>query len=274
MIGPSHGGHGDDRPRRGIVLAAALAGMLALSACGARVPHPPPVQKPAGHFPAYVQIGRAAGRPVGAIILIHGGGFVETGPATMASLVPLAQRFNAAGWETFNIDYHPLARSRRDVVSAYDTVRARVGPSVPICAMGASAGGALALLLAVERPSLACVMSWAGPTDLAPLMTPRNPVFGDLQRLAASIHQRLAAWSPVKLAARLRSPTFLLYAANDPIVPPAQGAALHAKVPRSTFIVMPPGVAGFVHSGVDGTAFHRALTVEDRMLQSVAAHGG
>ncbi len=273
MARPSQRGQGGDRRRRAIVLAAALLAAL-LSACGARVPHPPPLQKPAGRFPAYVQVGRAAGAPVGAIILIHGGGFVETGPATMTSLVPLARRFNAAGWETFNIDYHPLARSRPDVVRAYDTVRARVGPNVPICAMGASAGGALALLLAVDRPSLACVMSWAGPTELAPLITLRSPVSDDLQRLSASIHHRLGAWSAVSLAARLRAPTFLLYAANDPIVPAAQGAALHAKVPRSTFIVMPPGAAGFVHSGVDPSAFERALKAEDRMLRSVAARSG
>ena len=94
----------------------------------------------------------------------------------MTSLVPLAQRFNAGGWETFNIDYHPLARSRADVARAYDAVRARVGPNVPICAMGASAGGTLALLLSVDRPSLACVMSWAGPTDLASVTTAQQPV--------------------------------------------------------------------------------------------------
>ena len=179
---------------------------------------------------------------MGAIILIHGGGFVETGPATMTSLVPLAQRFNAAGWETFNIDYHPLARSRQDVVRAYDTVRARVGPNVPICAMGASAGGALALLLAVDRPSLACVMSWAGPTELAPLITPRSPVSADLQRLSASIHHRLGRMErrePGGPAAGADCSCSM--PRNDPIVPASQGAALHAKVPRSTFIVMPSG---------------------------------
>ncbi len=42
--------------------------------------------------------------------------------------------------------------------------------------MGASAGGALALLLSVDRPSLACVMSWAGPTDLASVTTAQQPV--------------------------------------------------------------------------------------------------
>lgn len=258
-----------------VATAGALLGAaLAVSACGARVPHPPPLQKAAGRFPAYVQIGHAAGHAVGAIILIHGGGFVETGPATMASLVPLAQRFNAAGWETFNIDYHPLAQSRRDVAAAYDTVRSRVGPNVPVCAMGASAGGTLALLLAVDRPGLACVMSWAGPTDLAPLTTPQDPVRGDLERLAASIHNRLASWSAVTLTRRLPARTFLLYAANDPLVPPAQGAALHARLPRSTFIVLPAGMAGFVHSGVNGTAFDDALKVEDRMLHAVAARGG
>jgi acetyl esterase/lipase len=249
-------------------LACALATVVALAGCGASVPHPPPLEKTAERFLASVQIGRAAGHPVGAIILIHGGGFVQTGPAMMTSLVPIAQRFNAGGWETFNIDYHPLARSRAGVARAYDAVRARVGPNVPICAMGASAGGALALLLSVDRPSLACVMSWAGPTDLASVTLPSNPFYGDLQRLATSIHHRLATWSAVSLAHRVHGRVFLLYAATDPVVPPTQGAELHRRLPRSTFIVLAPGTSGFVHSGVDGKAFNHALTVEDRVLRS------
>ena len=151
------------------------------------------------------------------------------------TLVPLAQRFNAGGWETFNIDYHPLARSRADVARAYDAVRARVGPNVPdLCHGRLGRRRPSRCCCSVDRPSLACVMSWAGPTDLASVTLPSNPFYGDLQRLATSIHHRLATWSAVSLAHRVHGRVFLLYAASDPVVPPAQGAELHRRLPRST----------------------------------------
>jgi dienelactone hydrolase len=48
------------------------------------------------------------------------------------------------------------------VTGFYDRLRAQVGPRTPICAVGTSAGGQLALMLATRR-DLACMISEDGP---------------------------------------------------------------------------------------------------------------
>ena len=104
------------------------------------------------------------GRPTGVVLVIHGGAWRASGPRTVALMDARARTFAGWGWAAAVVDYRAFADSPGDVVRAYDTARERY-PSLPICAYGESAGGHLALMLAVRRP-LRCVIDAAGPVDL------------------------------------------------------------------------------------------------------------
>src|SRR5205807_888698 len=110
----------------------------------------------------------------------------------------------------------PEAASLPDVVATYDLVRSKLGARKPICALGSSAGGNLALLLAAARPRLACVMSYAGPTDLTVLKKPNLQIFPFIQALSKAVDGNLAAWSPLKQVNRIHARALLAYATSDP----------------------------------------------------------
>src|SRR3954452_7737199 len=88
------------------------------------------------------------GRPAGIVLVIHGGAWRAAGPRTVALMDARARSFAGWGWAGAAGDYRPFADSPGDVVRAYDAVRGRY-PNLPICAYGESAGGHLALMLAV-----------------------------------------------------------------------------------------------------------------------------
>jgi acetyl esterase/lipase len=213
-------------------------------------------------------------------MLIHGGGWSGINPAAFQSEVAIAPIFNALGFETMAIEYRKGALGVHDIQAAYDRARKRFGRKLPICAVGPSAGGHLALMLAVRNPSLACVISQAGPSDLPALKTQpggdgayklATEAFGD----NASV---LAANSPALHASSIKAKVMLVYAANDPVVPVAQGEEMKRADPSATLIVLPPGTATFVHtgvgvspaqSGVSKTAKQAASAAEVRFLESV-----
>jgi pimeloyl-ACP methyl ester carboxylesterase len=127
--------------------------------------------------------------------------------------------------------------------------------------------------MAVARPELACAISWAGPTDLIALNSPQVPVYYSVRALATTIGNNLAAWSPARLARQIRARVLLLYAIDDPLVPVSQGHKMKAALPRAQLILLRSGRAEFVHSRVDRGELARAITVEDRLLASVARNG-
>jgi acetyl esterase/lipase len=217
--------------------------------------------------------GALAGRPaVGAVILIHGGGWTDTGPALLPPMTPIAQHFNMLGWNTYNTDYRPEAKSLPDVIKVYDYVRSQLGPRKPICALGSSAGGNLALLLAIARPKLACVMSYAGPTDLTVLNNPgAGEVYKPVHALADAVRGDLAAWSPLKQASKIRAKALLAYATNDPLVPLSQATELAARLPGSVLSVLKPGGRIFIHSLVQSSQLDHTYAVQDSLLARVAA---
>jgi acetyl esterase/lipase len=217
--------------------------------------------------------GALAGRPaVGAVILIHGGGWKDTGPALLPPMTPIAQHFNMLGWDTFNTDYRPEAKSLPDVIRVYDYVRSQVGPRKPICALGSSAGGNLALLLAIARPKLACVMSYAGPTDLTVLNNAKaGDVFQLVHKLSNAVRGDLAAWSPLKQASKIRAKALLAYATNDPLVPLSQATELAARLRGSVLSVLQPGSRIFIHSLVKSSQLDHTYAIQDNLLARVAA---
>ena len=91
------------------------------------------------------------GRPAGVVLVIHGGAWRAAGPRTVALMDARARTFAGWGWAAAVVDYRAFADAPGDVVRAYDAARERY-PGLPICAYGESAGGHLALMLAVRRP--------------------------------------------------------------------------------------------------------------------------
>jgi hypothetical protein len=118
----------------------------------------------AGALP-YHEVTEPEGEPRGTMFVIHGGSWVNTGPALVEARRPDAARWAAAGWRVYNIDYRAGAASITDVIAFYDHVRG-LYPADRICAYGESAGGHLALMMAARRPGLECVLTDAAPTDL------------------------------------------------------------------------------------------------------------
>jgi acetyl esterase/lipase len=236
---------------------------LAVSAAIAAIPgfaqvQPLPLHRwdpPAGQF---------AGRPAkGVVITIHGGGWVTTGRAVLAQQP--TEPYRRAGWTTLNVDYRAGRDSYLDVLRFYDLARSTVGPGVPICAAGQSAGGHLAMMLAVYRPRLACVISEAGPATLPPLRDGQTT-----PNLLGVLRTRFSASDAVILspAGRLRSyrgRILASYSLADPIIPGApQAAALraaarmsHARIEvrllpgAAPTVPPPPSMVPWVHSDVD-----------------------
>jgi acetyl esterase/lipase len=191
------------------------------------------------------------GQPARAVVmLIHGGGWSGLSPAGLRLEVGISPIFRKLGYATFSVDYRRGAQGLADLESFYEQARRRVGPRVPICAYGVSAGGHLALMLAVNHPDLACVIDLAGPTDLAALRTERGG--GRAYQIARAVFgpKLLNAMSPALHASSIRSKLLLVYADNDPLVPAAQGLQMARAAPASRLILLPPGTASFVHTGV------------------------
>jgi acetyl esterase/lipase len=219
--------------------------------------------------------GPYAGEPPRALVLlIHGGGW--RGPnlrAFTAQLEP-ARQLQRLGFATAVVEYRRAAAGIRDVVNTYRVGRERFGPTVPICASGSSAGGHLALMLAVREPELACAIDRAGPTNLTSLAQQRGGRYAYRVAVRMFGRNRLAALSPVRHAPSINARLLLIYAANDPLAPLEQGRELARAKPDARLIVLPPGPARFVHSGVDPEAKAKATAATVRLLESVGRVAG
>ena len=194
------------------------------------------------------------------VLMIHGGGWKRVGPRAVAGITADRPRLVAWGYRTDVVRYRAFRHAFPDVLAAYDRLRRQVGPATPICAYGASAGAQMALMLAVVRPDLACVISQAAPTDLR-----RLPAW--LRRRAVTAFgRRLARWSPADY--RLFVPTLLEQATDDRIVPFSQMAAMHRAAPRSHALALDPGRAPFVHAHVDRRQLAHSRVVERSFLRA------
>ncbi len=98
-------------------------------------------------------------------MLIHGGGWLATGAARAITMRSDAERWRARGWRTVVVTYRACAQSLHDVLWFHDRIAERYGSDLPVCVSGSSAGGQLALAVAVWRPTVACVDAAGAPTD-------------------------------------------------------------------------------------------------------------
>jgi acetyl esterase/lipase len=123
--------------------------------------------------PAYSETGTpltADGVQRGVVLLLHSGGWMQTGSWAAAGMRLDADRWRARGWRTINASYRACGRALEDVVAFADHIRARIPNNQPLCIVGTSSGAHLALLAAALRPAAVdCVVSQSGPTDLQAL---------------------------------------------------------------------------------------------------------
>jgi dipeptidyl aminopeptidase/acylaminoacyl peptidase len=149
--------------------------------------------------------------------------------------------------------------------------RAKLGPRVPICAAGQSAGGHLALMLAAARPSLDCVIAQAAPTDF--------PMLADSSRSGAAAAAQVAhvmlggdpvAWSPVHWASRIRARVALSYATDDPLVPLSQGRVLASRLRGETVTILHPGTIPWVHTHVSSASLRAEARAERAVLRATS----
>jgi acetyl esterase/lipase len=244
-------------------------------------------------------ISRPSGRkPKGWMVVIHGGGWQSVGREDVASEDSTVAFLNRQGWATDNIDYRKGEHSLPDVLAAYDGLRKRVGSRVPICLMGESAGGNLALLTAEQRQSVSCVVSMAGPTDLvrftdekahrytSRLWAVYTPAWAFEQYMVTSFGistKVLREWSPIMHAGALDVPVLLGASSYDPVVPQHQMAELrdamaaqHATGPIKTALLAgkntPTGKApNFTHASVTHTALNEWHADVRQLLTRIAS---
>jgi acetyl esterase/lipase len=219
--------------------------------------------------PVAVYAPPVGGKPPRALLmLIHGGGWSGLNPNALKVTEATAAIFRAFGFETVTVDYRRGAQGVADVEQMYRQARQRVG-SLPICALGASAGGHIALLLAEKFPDLRCAVDMAGPTELAALKSQ-----GSLAGYQIAVHafgaKALDAYSPALHAASIKARLLLVYADDDPLVPVAQGQAMKRAFPAAQLITLPPGPAPFVHTGVGAPAARTGVSQTAKHASSVA----
>jgi hypothetical protein len=229
--------------------------------------------------PGYYEVGSPSGAhagnaSLGVMLVVHGGAWASNGPGAVQGMRADADRWRERGWTTVNITYRACGQSAADVLWFYDRTRAALGDT-KVCALGSSAGGNLALLVAAYRPGLYCVVNQAGPTDL-------NTVKGEVAYDAASgqhntttggrwLHnlgaaafgtENLSWFSPAALARGTLKTTRVLnaFSADDALVPWPQAADLSSAMRAANAsayvdnLQLAKGTVPFAHGAVTQAA--------------------
>ncbi len=203
-----------------------------------------------------------AGQPArGAVLLLHGGGWASHVPALLDFTRPFGRRLARWGYVVWMVDYRSGAASLKDAVRWYRRIRAAY-PGKPLCANGQSAGGHLALWVAVKTP-LRCVIDESGPTDLTTATVSTIPSFFP----SAARQRRLSPLTYAGRAVFAGTRILVAHAIDDPVVPYRQSLRFHHRQ-SSRLVSLPSGDQGvfWVHSAVDSRAFNRYLRIERGFL--------
>jgi glycerophosphoryl diester phosphodiesterase len=195
-----------------------------------------------------------------AVIFIHGGGWSS---GTKEQAAPIAAALANHGYVVFNINYRLVGQGGEfpgnvnDVRKALNFVVSKSGEwqvdTSKIAAMGGSAGGHLAMLLAYAPlaskpapPRLAAVVSWFGPGNLAP-----GHAIVD-RYIAKPDANAYASASPIRFA-RTAVPTLFVHGTADTLVPFAQSQdmvrALQANHIKAELLPIPGAGHGFDPQG-------------------------
>jgi acetyl esterase/lipase len=214
------------------------------------------------------------GDPVGVVMLIHGGGW-ERDDTGYEEQRKNAENFERRGYVTVAIGYDKGARGFRQIDAVYEEVRERY-PELPVCASGISAGGHLALMLATREPELDCVIALAAPTDLTTLGE-QDPSGDEGYKAAVDAFgaNRLARFSPIRYADRIKADVLLIVAESDPVALPEQSRELAEALPGAELLILPPGPIpvpwahfGGVEEGAEDVVIDRGFDFLDAATQA------
>jgi acetyl esterase/lipase len=256
-----------------ILIAVAVAGLVvALAIELPRGAHANTRPADVWSDPPYREVTKPRKKPVqGRILLIHGGSWRGSNPRRVIERRSRARFLARQGWLVWNVDYRSDAQAFPDV-RRWLRLLPQHRKRLPLCTYGTSAGGQLALLLAARsHVRVDCVISEAGPTDLARVSAKLEP------RVQAAFGDRLAAFSPLHYALRephrLRRAERVLLASgqDDPTVPIAPIREFADALPGEAVLVpLRPGDAGFVHTKVSRGDLRTLQERIRRMLARVA----
>jgi dipeptidyl aminopeptidase/acylaminoacyl peptidase len=235
-------------------MLAAVAAALLLAACG----DDPVDVNDSGLEPTSrwsMPVGRYEGeQPRAVLILVHGGAWRGLDRRQFEGTLAQALVYQQAGYATLTVDYRAGADGITDLERFYKQAESRF-PDLPICAIGSSAGGHLSLMLAAREPELDCVVSFAGPTDLAGLSEQEGGEDTYTYASDAFGEDELARYSPVDYADKIKASVFLAGAVNDPLLPTAQVTEFAEVLPGTETVILPEGQEPWIHSpGVDSQA--------------------
>jgi acetyl esterase/lipase len=198
-----------------LAASATAIAVFAPAAGGERAPRLLEVKRP------------ASGPPSGVALLIHGGGWWSFERLGLRNRVegPIARALLRRGVAVASVDYRSGARSIADVLTAVERLRMRFRRSLPLCAVGGSAGGHLALISEAFGADYDCIVADAPPVDLRDTST-SNPGLVWLGELIKSYWPRPAERrrvSPTVQAARGRidTPTWIGASSCDFLIPVA-----------------------------------------------------
>jgi acetyl esterase/lipase len=233
--------------------------------------------------PAYYEVGEpTSGTAKGVMLIVHGGAWNANGPGSVAGMRRDADRWRAQGWRTVNVSYRPCERAFNDVRWFYDRARQVYGSDLPYCALGASAGGNLALVLAMQRPSLACVINQSGPTHAKTLPDQQayDPNGGSSEvgprwlfnMMTAAVGQENTHWYSPALF-RIDARVLSAFSERDALVPFEQATDLQGRMrardPDAYSDVLKLGhgtAATFVHAKVSQAALDEYYEREQRLV--------
>lgn len=206
------------------------------------------------------------------VITVHGGAWISVGPEAAATQRPEASTWAERGWTAVNVSYRAGRRALGDVLWFYDRVRRHVGRRTPVCLSGASAGGHLALMTAVRRAGVTCVVARGAPTNLTTIGRQRawgadgaqaaGPAMTRRWAIQAFGRRGLRAMSPALHGGRIRARVLYAIGDRDPYVPWDQALELASAMPRADVFRLSWGSQGWVHTSVSPAAVRRFRRAE------------
>jgi len=231
---------------RAALAGLAVAGCLALAACGgggkAPAPGLPAVAVPITADPD--------GKVRGTMVMVHAGGWAGHDARAQELLMRSpGTLLRNHGWRVVSIDYEAGTEGLRDVLDTISSEIARKTSNGPLCLYGESSGAHLALVAAAQRgEEIDCVIGLGTPTDL-PLY---EATAGDGSRNQRIVdHQvrkhfgtsatELAPWDPVSLAPSIKADVLLLREGDDDSVLADQTAAFVAAHPATQTLTLDAG---------------------------------